>query len=106
MTDRLQEIKDRWESAAPGPWKRSDKESLYYDFVHILGPQGQNLLTEPTATSISGSWSTGDATDGTYDAVAAAPEDIAWLVAEVERLRGLLNPESPQKSPQSEQGAI
>lgn len=91
MTDRLQEIEERWEGATPGPWKiRGPEDSYLYDFVHILGPNEENILVEPTSHSVSGSWSTGDATDATYQAVAAAPEDIAWLVAEVKRLRGIL----------------
>lgn len=79
MTDRLTEIRARWAAATPGPWEWTpDMYQLYatedapcdeYDADIISADRGQMLVAQPNA-----------------DFIAAAPEDIDYLLGEVERL--------------------
>jgi hypothetical protein len=74
MSDRLAEIKARWAKVLPlaKPWTPNLTEILCY-----FEDEGEPRVWD---------W------DGTGRAIAAAPEDIAWLVAEVERLSGAGSP--------------
>ena len=84
MTLDLEPIKERLEAATPGPWR------VWRD------PDP----TRARATAVETAWCYGDIegdtelitdylpTDADAELIAHAPEDIASLVAEVERLRG------------------
>lgn len=76
---RLQEIKDRLEKATPGPWKIEETNV------------GWGLLARNDVEGEFGLLTYQDGFDGKEDAefCAAAPTDIADLVAEVEALREL-----------------
>lgn len=81
MTDKLEEIRKRWAKATPGPWRRVKQEPCaavavdHWD-IYVDGSDGPFCVAdaviehEPDAAAIAG-----------------APEDVAWLVAEVKRLR-------------------
>jgi len=79
VSDRLDEIRARWAAATPGPWEARVHEGLWA----ICHPHGWIM---DGCDSIP----RGDGPDAV--AIAAAPEDVAWLVGEVERLRGLSVP--------------
>ncbi len=91
----LAAIAARWAATTPGPW-RSDPSGVWT--IHEDGLGG----------TIMRAWQDGDPADGigrvgdpyprginnpteNMRAIAAAPEDIAWLLAEVRRLHGLLD---------------
>ncbi len=68
MSDRLAEIEARWKAATPGPWKASTYFDDYVDWYwNIEGPEPRN--------------------DADVAAIAAAPDDVSYLLAEVRRLR-------------------
>ena len=73
MPDRLAEIRARLDAATPGPW------------FHYPGePWVTNATDEPRIIVATVSpRMTGD----NADLIAHAPADIAWLLAEVERLQ-------------------
>lgn len=76
MSDRITEIRARLDAATPGLWEDYDPgdgtHRLYApDDVKLLGPLGQGHVLRA-----------GDA-----DLIAHAPEDLAFLLDEVERLR-------------------
>ena len=87
-TDKLREIKERWAKASPKPWtaKKWASEAHPDEWVVEWGDdlwlhcEDSRCLRQPDA-----------------EAIAAAPEDIAWLISEVERLRGYkaFNPDRP-----------
>lgn len=75
MPDRLQEIRARLDAATPGPWEvwengtmvcapDRDAPGAYHDIALAFSSLGDQHL------------------------IAHAPADIAWLLDEVERLRG------------------
>lgn len=88
MTDvdaRLAEIRARWAEATPGPWvrERADWQNIVCRAVPARGP-GRHIA------GVGGSSALGHNGNADAAAIAAAPEDVAWLLAEVERLRALL----------------
>ena len=76
MSDRLKEIRARLDAATPGPW---DTEGPCMSGDGTYGVFADDGAGEPT---LALRMSPPDA-----DLVAHAPDDLAWLVAEVERLR-------------------
>lgn len=90
MTDpreaRLQEIEARLSGATPGPWKA------------VRGGDFQSVKLNSGTLTVDfwdGSWNAGPREghwkdSGDIDLIEKAPEDIAWLLAEVRRLK-LLN---------------
>lgn len=78
---QLLEIKSRLAAATPGPWTASQGSDEYND------PTEFYYVTSPTDTVFldGGLCEQADA-----DLIAHAPDDIAALVAEVERLQGQL----------------
>ncbi len=79
MTDRLSEIRERLEEATPGPWAQGmvgDRLLPEVDYPAGFG------FVQVTLQSDDGAGGVGDAAF-----IAHAPEDIAYLLAEVERLR-------------------
>lgn len=73
MPERLQEIRARLDAATPGPWKRDRHEILTVDVDDETGWE----------TCIADAY--GDPADA--DLIAHAPDDLRWLLDEVERLR-------------------
>lgn len=76
-TDRLAEIEARWLKATPGPWEVDG--GLVYSPEHPTVCQMFNRWDEDFDNHVANG-----------DALAAAPDDVAWLCAEVERLRAAL----------------
>ena len=74
MTDRHDEIRGLIREATPGPWETFDHGSPYR-----LGVSAGSM-TEPIVMST-------ESRDARL--IAAAPELLAWCVAEIERLRGV-----------------
>ena len=73
--DRLTEIRTRLEKATPGPWEQKvHRYSTYYN---------AKVLIEPSVAAVFES-------NANSDLIAHAPEDIAYLLSEVTRLRGLV----------------
>mgnify|MGYP001139431241 FL=1 len=80
--DRLAEIRARWAQTTPGPWlwdgSPTQPAALFnpHEGVIIFEAAGEDRMRWPSPNRV---------TD--QSAIAHAPEDIAWLCAEVERLR-------------------
>ena len=76
----LEPIKERLAAATPGPWKaKEDSWDGYSVVIDDNGP-GVSIIAEQIGQGEDGGW--GDA-----EFIAHAPEDIAALISEVERLR-------------------
>ena len=72
MPDRLQEIRARLDAATPGPW--------------VVKPPGEGKSSSGIRRgALDIAWSVTAREDA--DLIANAPADIAWLLAEVERLQ-------------------
>lgn len=84
--DRLSEIEARWQRATPGPWMVNPRSIGPVDDPVIQGPDGTYVAQTSYDTQ---SWSCKHDVAADTVAIAAAPDDIAWLIAEVRRLRGL-----------------
>lgn len=63
MGDAIDEIKARWVAATPGPWHHTPRS----------GHPARLVVLAPSAADIA--------------AIAAAPSDVATLLAEIDRLR-------------------
>lgn len=74
MPDRLQDIRARLDAATPGPWERWKDGMRVWSRVPPDAPFGVDVADVY-------------ASHATADLIAHAPEDIAWLLAEVERLQ-------------------
>lgn len=110
MSRTLDEIRARWANATPGPWKAGGpvtREALLRAAPSGLSAEvyeiGHNSDHFPPALAVVNDycvphplrgpkvldrerWTAAD----NAQAIAHAPEDVAWLLAEVERLRALL----------------
>jgi hypothetical protein len=75
----ITEIKKRLAAATPGPWQ-------------VLKERDGSVGVIQTSHITRDVWSI-PRTEADVEFIAAAPSDIAYLLAEVERLNGLLNPE-------------
>lgn len=74
--DRAEEIRRRWEAATPGPW-----------YADVIRDAGTETWVIPGALRWNG-YTSGlccDEDRGTAEAIAAAPDDVAWLLAELDR---------------------
>lgn len=83
MADRLNKIRERWAAATPGPWSwwaDPDMGGTYEWLQNESLGQYEMLRTDADQ----------EPSEANADAIANAPEDVAWLLAEAERLRGLL----------------
>lgn len=86
MSDKLAEIEARWAKTTPGPWVASTDGPCYNGTLCVF----RHPIDDPYYMVAN----FGDLEDvGREDrrnakAVAAAPVDVAWLIAEVKRLRG------------------
>lgn len=72
----IQEIKERWSKATPGPWKSISSK---YEPETIHASNGKMIAT----ISMSNSYANAAA-------IASAPADIAYLLQEIERMRKVL----------------
>ena len=82
----LEPIKERLAAATPGPWEMSyDADDKWTSITGQPYDDGGQWLVCPEVATCEGE---PDA-DSTF--IAHAPEDIAALVAEVERLRGQID---------------
>jgi len=79
MTDRLAEIRARLEAATPGPWK----------WEVVIAEQSVTEHTLKGPDVLCRYWYDRPPS-GDGELIAHAPEDIAWLLGEVERLRALM----------------
>jgi len=81
--DRLTEIEKRWAKTTPGPWAVNDrfnnagdlyvgKKDAGYDWFAIVMFAHDGWVKEVKENAI---------------AIAAGPDDIAWLIAEIRRLQ-------------------
>lgn len=90
MTDRLDEIRKRLEAAPPWPWTwRGKSDSLHQPPAppHENYPFGARIL-QPTYEYDAGAGI--EMSESVANLIAHAPQDIAYLLAEVERLSDLL----------------
>ena len=89
MSDRLAEIRARLDAATPGPWERRESVQGYSNLVvladYINRDDGAWLIAE---ASWNGPMPDKASSGANADFIAHAPEDIAWLLGEVERLGG------------------
>jgi hypothetical protein len=80
MEDRLEEIRARWKAVRSAtPWHTDETGAA------VVAADGTTVATH----SVDGWWAGSGPQLHPEDAaaIAAAPEDVAWLVAEIERLR-------------------
>lgn len=106
MTDRLQEIKERWAKVTAKEWHWNSYSQIFaevdeqsHPLVHFPedGPNINGKYLAIVAWVDGGPKQTGDElfvpeARANALAIAGAPADIAWLCSEVERLRGELHP--------------
>lgn len=109
MKSRLEAIRSRWAKATPGPWTfggpvarklllneagnqiTQGLTSEVYEIGHAVDriPPGIAVVNDyflPSGTTGHGAEQRWSAKDNA-SAIAHAPEDVAWLIAEVEHLR-------------------
>jgi len=80
--DRLEEIEERWAKTTPGPWAVNDANDAGELYVGRANDNGDWFAIVEFTYQI---WEERVREDA--DAIAAAPQDIAWLIAEVKRTR-------------------
>ena len=82
MPDRLEEIKERWKAAEAGPWHWQCENAGKLGEVksYILQSEDNDL-----PGMLARYWENFRAT-GTRDAIAAAPEDVKWLLWRINQL--------------------
>jgi hypothetical protein len=91
VSGRLSEIKERVGKATPGPWE------VEYDTCECNSPDDCDHWTLPYRLTLPEESVPegvdhqveyiGDFTNETVEFIAHSPDDIRWLIAEVERLR-------------------
>ncbi len=84
--DRIQQIKDRLAVATPGPWVIEDDG--FYGYIRTTVENSHGYRESICGGEPSEGRVDGDAPDTIF--IAHAPEDIAYLLGEVERLRSRL----------------
>lgn len=72
---RVEEIRERWAQAIPGPWATTKPAFGFVGVKPVNGKPGESICGAPKHSHAL-----------TIDAIAHAPEDIAFLLAKVERL--------------------
>jgi hypothetical protein len=90
--DRLDEIRARVEAATPGPWEWDDSEWHRGFYAQEGRPLGDRSIGELSAgdidvlrAHIDEEYLTGRLADAAF--IAAAREDVPWLLAQIRRLR-------------------
>lgn len=86
---KLDEIRERWEKATPGPWKAHDfgyggMEEPCSIVIHTGKFDWQDINGEGTSVIASMLWDSQEADNA--DAIAHAREDVPWLLAKIDRL--------------------
>lgn len=83
-TDRLRQIRERWAKATPGPWvlgrtfeEEDERGKLCCAYIFDPSAHGGVLSVDGWAKTVD------------MLAIAAAPEDIAWLLKRVEELEAI-----------------
>jgi len=76
-TDEIEAIKARYEQATAGPWKSFIEKRDEFSGSDFIQTEGEDIYL------------TG-ATDADHDFIAHARQDIPRLIAEIERLRGII----------------
>lgn len=88
MSDRIEAIRARWEAATPGTWEAGDTwvytMPVYPDDNRLSNIFGMKYADEERREVERAR------SQANCEAVAHAPEDVAWLLSEVERLRALV----------------
>lgn len=79
MSSRINEIKARWAAATPGPWLTEKA------FVYSLNDRGANRFFAGIQAAGTDCAPQSEC-ESNAQAIAAAPDDIRWLVERVERL--------------------
>ena len=90
MSDRIEEIRKRWSAATPGPWDVTTSSRRREEKWRTIRAQGRAVVRVDEFTRHNGGepetycgvW----IDDANAQAIGAAPSDIAFLLAEVERL--------------------
>lgn len=91
MMAEIEAIRERWQQAPPGPWRWDDQPDGVIRVWLRDDPDAPSAGYEPTIACLMfpGDMETYEGADlRLADAIAAAPSDIAALLAEVDRLRG------------------
>lgn len=85
MTDRLTEIKTRLAKATPGPWRRG--EGIYDDLIDSAGVPYRGLIAyvDSEDCDVHGQ------KEHNLDLIAHSPDDIAWLIDQLEDARDKAN---------------
>lgn len=97
---RIEEIRERWEKVTPGPWALDPAfwsppswgEAMHYRRVVHGEPNRISGIRRPLFSTNGAADGSEQATQNHHDAaaVAAAPDDVAWLLAEIERVKAAL----------------
>ena len=90
MSDRIEEIRKRWGAATPGPWDVITSSGRGEEKWRTIRAKGRPVVrvdeftryTRGEPETFCGVW----IADANAGAIGAAPSDIAFLLAEVERL--------------------
>ena len=90
MTDRLDEIKARLGAATPSPWKADTIENVGNNWligtVLNAGSDQEGAQWIVTTDGLHASECTSGGAEEDTQFIAHSPDDIKWLIAEVERL--------------------
>jgi len=89
MSDRIEEIRKRWSAATPGPWDVTTNSGRGEEKWRTIRAKGWAVVrvdeftryTRGEPETFCGVW----IEDANAQAIGAAPSDIAFLLAEVER---------------------
>lgn len=94
---KIEEIRERWKKVTPGPWALDPAfwsppswgETMHYRRVVHGEPNQISGIRRPLFSTNGAADGSEQATQNHHDAaaVAAAPDDVAWLLAEVDRLK-------------------
>ena len=84
MNDRIEEIRERLGKATPGPWGtkyvvNNDEDWEYTEIVHDYTTRNGDVWPNQVLACV-------DLNEHDGDFIANAPADVAFLLAEVERL--------------------
>ena len=91
--DRLEEIKARWARATPKPWEVWRTTDNWME-IAVRSPQAKGQFDLGLIASVQPErgcdQKAGPRETANAEAIAAAPENIAWLAGEVSQLRAAL----------------
>jgi hypothetical protein len=86
MIDRIDQIRARWKAATPGPW------SICPERIYIFGPRMEMIADDNGPDGAFRLRGVGGRLpmDANIEAIAAAPEDVAWLLRVAEAARAVI----------------